>query len=115
MTTDRELMAQGLCTLCRTNSTHHGPWTAQQIAEVAEDLGTPVDDASDWCDDCMVGNCFCHDVPWAQELLGRDLKLSEPRYLAQLHPPDSSEKQKASSANCQPLPETRSAPTEQTS
>lgn len=75
--------AQGICAMCQKRPLQHGPWTAEQVAEVAADIGCDLAEFQDWCDDCFVAFVGMHDVKHATELAGRRLVLTEPRYVAQ--------------------------------
>lgn len=72
-----ERAKQGLCALC-DNPVEHGPWTSEQIAEVASDTGAPAEEFQDWCDDCFVENITMGDAAHAAKLLGRPMKLRKP-------------------------------------
>lgn len=75
MTTERELMYQGLCTACKVNKTNTGPWTDDKIAAMHADLGTSTEEEGedDWCDDCFTKLVCNGDGAKAKELLGRQM------------------------------------------
>jgi hypothetical protein len=70
--TGLELAKQGKCGDCEA-VLPHGPWTDEQIAEVVADTGEP--DFADWCDECLVSNCFGGDPVYAARMLGRPVRL----------------------------------------
>lgn len=74
MTTSRELAKQGLCEMCQ-HPVPHGPYTDAELDAIAADLGTDPAEAFDWCDNCLLHNCFADDRPYAERLLERPLTL----------------------------------------
>lgn len=81
--THAELLANGLCEICQAK-TDHGPWTAEQLKDVCDDLGTAPEEFADWCDDCFVSHVGMGDAVYAQTLAKRPLRLTRPDYVVQL-------------------------------
>lgn len=73
----------GLCADC-DNPLSTGPMTAEQIQAAADDMGIPVEDFTDGCDDCFVKSIAKGDVKYAEHLLGRPVKLTRPANLFQM-------------------------------
>lgn len=67
-----DMAHSGLCDIC-SRETHHGSWTAQEIADVVADTGEP--EFSDWCDNCLVENCFGGDITYAAKMIGRPVSI----------------------------------------
>lgn len=67
-------MRIGICADCE-NKLHHGPWTQEQMQEVADDIGMPVADFRDCCDQCFLAEIASGDVAYAEHLMGRKLDV----------------------------------------
>jgi len=68
MNHQQDLMARGKCPDCADGVLQHGPWTKEQIQEVADDIGIPAEDFTDQCDDCFVQFTCFGDADYAQTL-----------------------------------------------
>lgn len=78
--TGAEKAQAGQCGIC-SQPIAHGPWSAEQIAEVLADTGIDAGEFEDWCDDCFVQNIAQGDVREASRLLGgRTLQLRNPEH-----------------------------------
>lgn len=70
-------LLDGLCTDCE-NPLEHGQYTPEQIKAAAVDIGMPVENFADVCDDCFVMDVAGGDAKYAASLLGRPVKLRRP-------------------------------------
>ncbi|MBB6578130.1 hypothetical protein HNP33_002205 [Comamonas odontotermitis] len=69
-----EAAMRGECESCGSK-THHGPWSAEQIAAVIDDLGSSQDEFGDLCDECLVREIGKGDVAYTEHLLRRPMNV----------------------------------------
>ncbi len=68
MSAEQTLMSQGKCPECYDGILQHGPWSQDQMQAVADDIGMPVEDFIDTCDQCFIDQVAGGDVAWAQSM-----------------------------------------------
>jgi hypothetical protein len=71
MSTDRDLIKQGLCVDC-------GPWSDEEIVAAEQNLGMDAGEFVDCCDDCFVSNVAGGSISRAKEWLRRPPVLARP-------------------------------------
>ena len=74
-----DAMKLGKCADCTDGVLEHGPWTDDQIFEIAADIGIPSADFYDQCDQCFIDQVGLGDLAYAEKLAGRKLSTATVR------------------------------------
>lgn len=65
VTSDRQLLAAGICSCCGEQPLAHGPWSAEQIETACAADGYEVEHFEDWCNSCLLEHVFMGDREFA--------------------------------------------------